>query len=85
MEIVKSGADYRVSLNDVQLVSGHKPAVDFVFESLAKVVGINAIATLLTGMGKDGATGLLSMYESGAITMVQDEKTSVVLGCLVLL
>lgn len=80
MEIVKSGADYKVSVNDGQLVSGHKPAVDLIIESLAKVVGINAIATLLTGMGKDGATGLLSMYESGAITMVQDEKTSVMWG-----
>ena len=80
MEIVKSGADYRVRLNDGPLVSGHKPAVDVMFESIAKVAGKNSIGALLTGMGKDGAQGLLSMYQAGAITMIQDEETSVVWG-----
>jgi two-component system chemotaxis response regulator CheB len=80
MEIVKSGADYKIRLVDGPLVSGHKPAVDVMFESLAKVAGKNAIATLLTGMGKDGAKGLLAMYKAGAITMAQDEETSVVWG-----
>jgi two-component system chemotaxis response regulator CheB len=80
MEIVRSGADYRIRLNDGPLVSGHKPAVDVMFSSLAKVVGKNAIATVLTGMGKDGAVGLLELHEAGAITMVQDEASSVVWG-----
>ena len=80
MEIVRSGADYRVRLNDGPLVSGHKPAVDVMFASLAKVVGKNAVATLLTGMGKDGAEGLLALHHAGAITMVQDEASSVVWG-----
>lgn len=80
MEIVRSGADYRLKLVDGPLVSGHKPAVDVMFESLANVVGKNAVATILTGMGKDGAKGLLALYKSGAITMVQDEQSSVVYG-----
>lgn len=80
MEIVRSGADYRVRLNDGPNVSGHKPAVDVMFDSLAKVVGKNVIATILTGMGKDGAKGLLALYEAGAITMAQDEASCVVYG-----
>jgi two-component system chemotaxis response regulator CheB len=80
MEIVKSGADYKIRLNDGPLVSGHKPAVDLMFESIAKAAGKNAIGALLTGMGKDGAEGLLSMFNAGAITMIQDEETSVVWG-----
>ena len=80
MEIVKSGADYRTRLVDGPLVSGHKPAVDVMFESLAKVVGKNAVATILTGMGKDGAKGLLALKQSGAITMAQDEASCVVYG-----
>lgn len=80
MEIVRSGADYRIRLNDGPLVSGHKPAVDVMFESLARVVGKNTVATVLTGMGKDGAKGLLALKESGAITMAQDEASCVVYG-----
>lgn len=80
LEIVRSGADYRTRLSDGPLVSGHKPAVDVMFESLATVVGKNAVATLLTGMGKDGAKGLLSLHNAGAITMAQDEASCVVYG-----
>ncbi len=80
LEIIRSGADYRARLFDGPLVSGHKPAVDVMFESLAKVVGKNAVATLLTGMGKDGAKGLLSLHKAGAITMAQDEASCVVFG-----
>jgi two-component system chemotaxis response regulator CheB len=80
MQIIRSGADYRIKLNDGPLVSGHKPAVDVMFESLAKVVGKNTIATILTGMGKDGAKGLLALREAGAITMAQDEASCVVYG-----
>lgn len=80
MEIVRSGADYRVRLNNGELVSGHKPAVDVMFQSLAKIVGKNVIATVLTGMGKDGAKGLLALKNAGALTMVQDEASCVVYG-----
>lgn len=80
LEIKRSGADYRIELNDGPRVSGHKPAVDVMFDSLAKVVGANVVATILTGMGKDGAKGLLSLFKAGAITMVQDEATCVVYG-----
>ena len=80
MTLVRSGADYRIKLDDGPLVCGHKPAVDVMFNSLAKVVGKNAIATILTGMGKDGAVGLLALQQSGAITMAQDEASCVVYG-----
>jgi two-component system chemotaxis response regulator CheB len=80
MEIVRSGADYRVRLLDGPLECGHKPAVDVMFASLAKVVGKNTIATVLTGMGKDGAKGLLALQQAGAVTMVQDEASCVVWG-----
>ncbi|WP_395338625.1 protein-glutamate methylesterase/protein-glutamine glutaminase [Ningiella sp. W23] len=80
MEITRHGADYRIRLNDGPLVSGHKPAVDVMFESLAKVAGNNTVATLLTGMGKDGAKGLLTLKKAGALTMAQDEESCVVYG-----
>lgn len=78
--IERHGADYRIKLDDGPLVSGHKPSVDVMFASLAKTVGKNAVATVLTGMGKDGATGLVSLREAGAITMAQDEASCVVYG-----
>jgi two-component system chemotaxis response regulator CheB len=80
MLIVRSGADYRIKLDNRPLVCGHKPSVDVMFESLAKVVGKNVVATILTGMGKDGAQGLLALREAGAITMAQDEASCVVYG-----
>ena len=80
MEIVKSGADYRVRLNDGPLVSGHKPAVDVMFDSIAKIAGKNCLAALLTGMGKDGAKGLFNLRQQGACTLAQDEATSIVYG-----
>lgn len=80
LTIVKSGADYRIRLDDGPLVSGHKPSVDVMFDSLAKVVGNNTIATILTGMGKDGAKGMVNLKSTGAITMAQDEASCVVYG-----
>jgi two-component system chemotaxis response regulator CheB len=80
LTIVKSGADYRIRLDDGPLVSGHKPSVDVMFNSLAKVVGANTIATILTGMGKDGAQGMVNLKAKGAITMAQDEASCVVYG-----
>jgi len=80
MRVIRSGADYRVVLNEEGKVSGHCPSVDVLFDSVAKAVGKNAIGIILTGMGADGAKGLLSMRRAGATTIGQDESTCVVYG-----
>jgi two-component system chemotaxis response regulator CheB len=61
-------------------VNRHKPAVDVLFRSVAESAGANAIGAILTGMGDDGARGLLELRNAGAPTLVQDEATSVVWG-----
>src|SRR5262249_50818209 len=66
--------------DDGMPVNRHKPSVDVLFRSVAQNVGRNAIGVLLTGMGKDGARGLLEMHEAGSSTLAQDEATSVVWG-----
>lgn len=78
--IAKSGADYICKLEDGPLVSGHKPSVDQMFYSVAKTVGSNAVGVILTGMGKDGADGLLEMRNAGAKTLGQDEASSTIYG-----
>ena len=78
--VERSGARYLCRLNDGPPVNRHKPSVDVLFRSVAEHVGPNAIGALLTGMGDDGARGLLEMRESGAPTVIQDERTSVVWG-----
>ena len=78
--IVKDGKQYRCKLNDGPPVNRHKPSVDVLFRSVAQVVGKNSIGILLTGMGSDGARGLLEIMESGGTTIAQDEITSVVWG-----
>lgn len=78
--IAKSGADYICKLEDGPLVSGHKPSVDQMFYSVAKTVGSNAVGVILTGMGKDGADGLLEMRNAGAKTIGQDEASSTIYG-----
>lgn len=80
MEIIRSGADYRIRLNDGPRVSGHKPSVDVMFTSLVESAGNNVVACLLTGMGKDGADGLLALKQKGAFTVCQNEDTCVVFG-----
>lgn len=80
LEVKRSGADYRIKLIDGPLVSGHKPSVDVMFDSLAQVVGKNCVATILTGMGKDGASGMLALKEANAMTFAQDEASCVVYG-----
>jgi two-component system, chemotaxis family, protein-glutamate methylesterase/glutaminase len=78
--VKKDGARYICRLDDGDRVNRHKPSVDVMFHSLAANVGSNAIGIILTGMGRDGAVGLGEMQQSGAFTMAQDEKTSVVWG-----
>ena len=78
--VFKDGEQYRCKLNDGPPVNRHKPSVDVLFRSVAQNVGKNALGILLTGMGADGARGLLEIMESGGITIAQDEITSVVWG-----
>ncbi len=80
MQLARSGAKYIVKIADGPRVCRHKPSVEVLFESTAKFAGANAAGALLTGMGADGATGLLSMRNAGAFTIAQDEATSVVWG-----
>lgn len=80
MVVRRDGGNYRVKLGTGDKVSGHRPSVDVLFNSVASHVGANAIGVLLTGMGSDGAKGMLKMKASKARTIVQDEKSSVVWG-----
>jgi len=76
----RGGFRYAVAVNDGPLVSRHRPSVDMLFRSVAKCAGANAVGVLLTGMGSDGADGLLEMRKAGAFTLAQDEASSVVFG-----
>lgn len=80
MEVTGSGTVYRVELKKGEKVSGHRPSVDVLFESVARNVKKNAVGIILTGMGRDGADGLLKMRQNGAYTIGQDESSSVVYG-----
>jgi len=80
MVLKRSGATYLVRIKNGPQVHYQRPAIDVLFQSVAKSAGKNAIGVLLTGMGVDGAKGLLVMNECGAFTMAQDENTSVVFG-----
>jgi len=80
MLLKRTGARYYVEVKDGDLVNRHRPAVDVLFRSVAMFAGSNAVGILLTGMGDDGARGLLEMKQAGAYTIAQDEKTSVVFG-----
>lgn len=76
----RSGARYYVEVKDGPLVCRHRPSVDVLFRSAARYAGENAIGVIMTGMGDDGARGMLEMKNSGAFTIAQDEATSVVFG-----
>ena len=80
MRLIKVGNNYQVEIKKGPKVNGHRPSVDVLFESVAKVAKENAIGIILTGMGGDGARGLLEMREAGAKTIGQDESTCVVYG-----
>ena len=76
----RQGARYLVSVRDGPLVSRHRPSVDVLFRSAARCAGSNAVGIIMTGMGDDGARGLLEMKEAGARTLAQDEASSIVFG-----
>lgn len=80
MEVFRNGAEYRVRTFVSDPVNRHRPSVDVLFHSCAQHLGANAIGVILTGMGADGARGLLEMHQAGARTIAQDEASCVVFG-----
>ena len=80
MLLERQGARYQVAIKDGPPVSRHRPSVDVLFRSAARAAGRNAMGVIMTGMGDDGARGLLEMKDAGAHTVAQDEATSVVFG-----
>ncbi|PHV10987.1 protein-glutamate methylesterase/protein-glutamine glutaminase [Chitinimonas sp. BJB300] len=80
MLLTRSGANYVIGLSQGPEVNRHRPSVDVLFRSVANVAGSNAIGAILTGMGKDGAQGMLEMHQVGIWTVAQDEATCVVFG-----
>lgn len=80
MLVKRSGAQYFVDVVDGPLVNRHRPSVDVLFRSVAKTAGVNALGVIMTGMGDDGAAGLLEMRNAGARTVAQDEESCVVYG-----
>jgi two-component system, chemotaxis family, protein-glutamate methylesterase/glutaminase len=80
MQLRRSGAQYVVEVRDGPLVNHHKPSVEVLFRSVAACAGRNALGIVMTGMGDDGARGLLEMRHAGAVTAAQDEASCVVFG-----
>lgn len=80
MLLERQGARYHVSIRNGPLVSRHRPSVDVLFRSAARSAGANAMGVIMTGMGDDGARGMLEMHQAGAYTIAQDEASSIVFG-----
>jgi two-component system chemotaxis response regulator CheB len=80
LELDRSGAHFICRTSDSDRVSGHRPSVDVLFTSIAKLVGKKAVGVILTGMGRDGSEGLLHLREAGGTTLGQNEESSVVFG-----
>ena len=80
LELARSGANYQVKLHDGPAVNRHRPSVDVLFRSVAQYAGRNAVGVILTGMGNDGAAGMLEMHRAGAYTLAQNEASCVVFG-----
>ncbi|MES2880231.1 MAG: chemotaxis response regulator protein-glutamate methylesterase [Pseudomonadota bacterium] len=80
MLLRRTGAQYFVEVMDGPLVNRHRPSVDVLFRSVSKCAGANALGVIMTGMGDDGAAGLLEMRKAGAHTLAQDEESCVVYG-----
>ena len=80
LQLVRNGGQNRCALSDSAPVSGHRPSVDVLFRSVAQALGAAAVGVILTGMGKDGAEGLLELRKAGAVTLGQDEGSSLIYG-----
>lgn len=80
MMLKRSGTRYYVQVKDGPLVCRHRPSVDVLFRSVARYAGINATGIIMTGMGDDGAKGMLEMQKAGAVNIAQDEESCVVFG-----
>jgi two-component system chemotaxis response regulator CheB len=80
LHVEKNGKTYRVRISDEEKVCGHRPSVEVLMQSMANTVGAMGIGIMLSGMGSDGANGMLAMRKAGARTIAQDEATSVVFG-----
>ena len=80
LRVEKSAAGYRLKISDENKVCGHRPSVEVMMQSMAQHVGPNAVGIMLSGMGSDGANGMLAMRKAGARTIAQDEATSIVFG-----
>ncbi len=80
LELGRTGTHNRCVLSDSAPVSGHRPSVDVLFRSVARTIGRSAVGVILTGMGKDGAEGMLEMRKAGAITLGQDEESALIYG-----
>jgi two-component system chemotaxis response regulator CheB len=80
LELVRSGSHYKCRLDDGPAMSGHRPSVDVLFRSVARIAKQAAVGVILTGMGKDGSIGLLEMRSAGATTLGQDEASSLIYG-----
>lgn len=80
MVLRRDGASYYVQVRSGPMVSGHRPSVDVLFKSVAKYAGRNSVGVIMTGMGHDGAAGMLALSKAGAHTIGQDEASSVVFG-----
>ena len=80
LRVERAGSALRCRIDDGERVSGHRPSVDALFGSVARSVGGRSVGVLLTGMGSDGARGLAQMHAAGALTLAQDEQTSVIWG-----
>lgn len=80
MKLTRDGARYVVRISDAPRVCRHRPSVEVLFQSTARYAGSNALGVIMTGMGDDGATGMLAMHDAGAVTLAQDEASCVVYG-----
>jgi len=80
MRILKKGSNFKLKVYNSEKVSGHMPSIDVLFDSMAQEVGNKSIGVIMTGMGRDGAEGILKIKKSGGHTIAQNEETSVVFG-----
>lgn len=80
LRLTRQGVNLFLRLDDGPKVSGHRPSVDVMFESVARACGPRAVGVIMTGMGEDGARGIVALHNAGAWTIAQDESTSLVYG-----